>query len=67
MVDLAFVYFLSLSPRRLFLCRAQGDPCLGGANGFNRRSAGVNRSLEQSEDNMKCGTYALNNNVDETQ
>ena len=54
MVDLAFVYFLLLSHEALFLCRAQGDPCLGGANGFNRRPAGVNRSFPQSEDDMKC-------------
>ena len=52
--------------RSFFSCRAQGYPRVGGANGFNRRSGGVNRSLQQSENDMKCWTSTLDSNVDES-
>ena len=53
-VDLAFVYILSLFSTKPLFMQGTWRPACGGANGLNRRSAGVNRSLQHSEDDMKC-------------
>ena len=70
MANLPSVYLCTSfrSSTELPVCRAQGDPRVGGANGFNRRSGGVrvNRSPQQPEDGLKCWTYTIDSNIDES-